>query len=234
MNRFSLNGQQQLLDLGCGTGQLTTRFSDWCNKIVGIDIEPEMLEEAQRLHDELRIGNIHWFNGTLEKYKTTHFEKFQLVTIAKAFHWMDRPRVLEELFDMITDDGGVAIIDNYEPNKKLETWQKQLNEVIRRWYGENRRAGNSTYTHPSESHEEVLSKSKFKLEVHHLPIYEVNWTFESILGNLYSTSYGSKRYLGDNVESFERDVRDTLLAINENGVFKEQMNLSVKLGIKTS
>jgi ubiquinone/menaquinone biosynthesis C-methylase UbiE len=73
VDRFSLNGQQHLLDLGCGTGQLTIRFSDWCNKIVGIDVESEMIEEAKRLHHAQRIVNIHWFNGTLEKYKTTNF-----------------------------------------------------------------------------------------------------------------------------------------------------------------
>ncbi|WP_212941433.1 methyltransferase domain-containing protein [Heyndrickxia oleronia] len=44
IRKFSLNGEQQLLDLGCGTGQLTLRFSDWCRKIVGIDLEREMLE----------------------------------------------------------------------------------------------------------------------------------------------------------------------------------------------
>jgi ubiquinone/menaquinone biosynthesis C-methylase UbiE len=64
VNRFSLNGDQQLLDLGCGTGHLTIRFSDWCNKIVGIDLEPEMIAEAQQLHKKIRTDNIHWFNGT--------------------------------------------------------------------------------------------------------------------------------------------------------------------------
>ncbi|WP_175989457.1 hypothetical protein [Bacillus sp. Marseille-Q1617] len=28
VNRFSLNGEKRMLDLGCGTGQLTIRFSD--------------------------------------------------------------------------------------------------------------------------------------------------------------------------------------------------------------
>lgn len=234
VNRFSLNGEQQLLDLGCGTGQLTIRFSDWFNKIVGIDTDLEMIEEAQCLHHSLRMGNIHWFNGSLGKYKKDHNEQFELVIIAKAFHWMDRPKVLEELFDMVAVSGGVAIIDNYEPNKKLTTWQEQLNEIIRRWYGEERRAGRTTYNHPTESHEDVISNSNFKLEVHHLPIYEINWTIESILGNLYSTSFGSKRFLGDNVALFERDVRESLLAINDSGEYKEQLKLSVKLGIKVN
>lgn len=82
VEQFSLNGEQNLLDLGSGTGQLTVRFSDWCNKIVGIDIEPEMINEAKRLHQELRVGQIQWFNGTLEQYKELHNDQFTIVTIA--------------------------------------------------------------------------------------------------------------------------------------------------------
>ncbi|WP_214483759.1 class I SAM-dependent methyltransferase [Bacillus sp. SM2101] len=233
VNKFSLNGEQQLLDLGCGTGHLTIRFSDWCNKIVAIDIEPEMIAEAQRLHKEIRFGNIQWFKGTLKEYKQSTNEKFELVTIAKAFHWMDRKKVLEELFELVSDAGGVAIIDNYAPHKKLTVWQEQLDEVKAYWYGKERRAGNVTYSHPKESHEEVIANSKFKLENHLLPTYEIHWTVESILGNLYSTSYGSKRFLGNNVEAFERDLKKALLEVDESGIYKEKIELSVKLGIKS-
>jgi ubiquinone/menaquinone biosynthesis C-methylase UbiE len=232
VEKFSLNGEQNLLDLGCGTGHLTIRFSDWCNRIVGIDTEPEMIEEAKRLHQEIRMGQIHWFNGNLEQYKVEHNEQFSLVTIAKAFHWMDRPKVLEELFDMVTDGGGVAIIDNYDPNKSLTQWQVRLHEVIEKWYGKDRRAGKTTYTHPVMSHEEVIANSKFSVETHELPTYEITWTIESILGNLYSTSYGSKRFLGNNMKLFERELREALLDISNSGEYKEKLTLSVKLGTK--
>lgn len=229
---FSLNGEQNLLDLGCGTGQLTIRFSDWCHRIVGIDVEPEMIEEAARLHQEVRMGEIQWFNGTLEQYNLENHQHFSLVTIAKAFHWMDRPKVLEELFDMISPGGGVAIIDHYDPDQTLKPWQVRFNEVIKKWYGENRKAGNSTYAHPVTSHEEIISHSKFDLEVHTLPAYEITWTIESLLGNLYSTSYGSKRFLGSDVPLFEHDVREALLDVDEAGEYREESMLSVKVGRK--
>ncbi|PFA62804.1 SAM-dependent methyltransferase [Bacillus sp. AFS015802] len=232
VKEFSLNGEQNLLDLGCGTGQLTIRFSDWCDKIVGIDFEPEMIEEARRLHEEMRIGQIQWFNGTLEEYQST--EPFHLVTIAKAFHWMDRREVLDELYEIVSPGGGVAIIDTYEPNKVLEPWQVRFNEVIEKWYGNERKAGNSTYTHPVTSHEDILSQSKFNLESHTLPTYEIIWTIESLLGNLYSTSYGTKRYLGSNVAIFEDEVKEAMLELSESGEFKEETTLSVKIGRKVN
>lgn len=58
-----------MLDLGCGTGQLAFRFSDWFEKIMGIDTEPEMIQEAIRLEKEYRLENLEWFNGDLESFK---------------------------------------------------------------------------------------------------------------------------------------------------------------------
>ncbi|WP_226671972.1 class I SAM-dependent methyltransferase [Rossellomorea aquimaris] len=230
VKEFSLNGEKNLLDLGCGTGHLTIRFSDWCKEIVGIDLEPEMIEEAQRLHGEIRIGQIKWFNGRLEEYQ--HTVRYDLVTIAKAFHWMDRREVLDELYEIVTPGGGVAIIDMYEPHKSLTPWQKRFHDVVGKWYGDERKAGNSTYTHPVTSHEDILSQSKFKLEVHTLPTYEITWTVESLLGNLYSTSYGAKRFLGSNVSLFEDEVKEAMFELSESGEFKEETTLSVKIGRK--
>ncbi|WP_255437434.1 hypothetical protein [Thalassobacillus sp. CUG 92003] len=145
---------------------------------------------------------------------------------------MDRPKVLEQVYDIVPEGGGVAIIDNYEPNKQLTPWEEQLNDVITRWYGTERRAGKTTYHHPTVDHEEVIAQSKFDVEVHSLPPFDVTWTIESILGNLYSTSYGSKRFLGDHIAAFEHDLSNALLAIQPDGVFQEEWNVTVKLGIK--
>jgi len=44
-----LNGQtkQQILDLGCGTGEYLTRFAQEGHKVVGIDLNPQMLQVAR-------------------------------------------------------------------------------------------------------------------------------------------------------------------------------------------
>lgn len=232
VKRFSLDGNGKMLDLGCGTGQLAHRFSDWFEQIVGIDPEPEMIQEAERLTKEIRAENINWFNGDIDSYRENYEESFRLVTIAKAFHWMDRTTVLETLYNMVTLNGGVAIIDNYSPNKVVLPWQEKVNEVVKHWYGEERKAGNTTYSHPLISHQEVIENSPFDLEVYHMPPYGQIWTVDSIIGNIYSTSYGSKRFLGEHVQLFENHLREELLALNETGVFKEQIETSVKLALK--
>ncbi|MBU7595683.1 class I SAM-dependent methyltransferase [Metabacillus halosaccharovorans] len=232
IKKFSLDGKGNMLDLGCGTGQLAFRFSDWFEGIVGIDTEPEMIKEAIRLSKEIRVENIEFFYGVLDKYKVSSNKIFRCVTIAKAFHWMDREKVLDLLYGMVSDEGGIAIIDNFSPNKELLHWQKKVNEIVKQWYGNERRAGNSTYSHPTISHQEIVAKSKFNLESYQIPTYEQLWSIDSIIGNLYSTSYGSKRFLGDNVNSFEQHLKEELLSIEKTGVFKEQINTKVILALK--
>jgi ubiquinone/menaquinone biosynthesis C-methylase UbiE len=234
VNRFELDGRGRLLDLGCGTGQLTVRFADWFEKITGLDNEAEMLQEAHRITDEMRICNVGWVHGKAENYiKGLKHELYRLVIIAKAFHWMDRERVLEQLYPRVERNGGVAIIDSYTPDRQEPTdWQIAVDEVVKKWYGPERRAGSSTYTHPTVSHESIVAASPFEVEVHWLPIYEYTWTIESIIGNLYSTSFGTRRFLGDQAALFEKELEEALLSLDSSGIFKAPIHTSIILAVK--
>ncbi|ULO05508.1 class I SAM-dependent methyltransferase [Paenibacillus sp. 19GGS1-52] len=227
VDQFALDGTGRMLDLGCGSGQLALRFTDWFQQIMGMDTEPEMLDEAKRLATESRVDNIQWLNGKAEDI-TAEFGEFRLVTIAKAFHWMDRGRVLELLYNNVASNGGIAIIDNSLKKEEPQIWQQKVNEVVRRWLGEERKAGNSTYTPPAEKYEDILSRSPFKrVESHQLPCYTHIWTIDSIIGNLYSTSFASRRLFGNNVDRFETDLRQTLYDFSTNGLLKEVLSVDV-------
>ncbi len=191
-----------------------------------------MIQEAIRLSKEIRLENMEWFNGDIDTFKGKSDKDFRFVTIAKAFHWMDREKVLDTFYGLVSHDGGIAIIDNYSPNNELLLWQEKVNEVIKHWYGNERRAGNTTYNHPTVSHQEIIASSKFDLEIHQIPTYDQIWSLDSIIGNIYSTSYGAKRLLGENVNLFEEHLKEELLAIDNTGIYIEQINISVKLALK--
>lgn len=69
---------------------------------------------------------------------------------------MDREKILDMLYEMIAHGGGIAIIDNYSTNKELLPWQLKIQQVVEQWYGKKRRAGNTTYSHPTVSYEEII------------------------------------------------------------------------------
>ncbi|PLT28854.1 class I SAM-dependent methyltransferase [Peribacillus deserti] len=233
INRFSLDGQGVMLDLGCGNGRLSLRFTDWFQEITGVDTEPEMIDEAVRLCREQRLENLNWFLGDLQSFRNQyHNSPFKLVTIAQAFHWMKREETLSILYDMIHTGGGAAIIDYSTPDLEPPAWKRKVNEVVKRWYGIKRKAGEAVYTHPSISHEQIVRESRFTLETQTLPQHEKKWSVDDIIGNLYSTSYGSKRFLGEKTPYFEKDLKEELLSLNDEGIFWESMQVSIKLAIK--
>src|SRR5438093_307003 len=100
----ALDGHGRLLDLGCGTGQLTVPLAPLVEEAIGVDLEPEMLLEAERVAREAGVGNIQWVHGAAEDLPRS-WGSFRLVTIGVAFHWMDRARVLDLLYSVLDDHG---------------------------------------------------------------------------------------------------------------------------------
>ena len=62
--QFALDGTDRLLDLGCGTGQLTLPLAEHVTEAVGMDPEPEMLTEAARQAQAARVTNVTWAQGS--------------------------------------------------------------------------------------------------------------------------------------------------------------------------
>ena len=49
-----LNGDERILDLGCGTGRHSILFADKGYNVVGVDASPTFIQEAQRSYSDVR------------------------------------------------------------------------------------------------------------------------------------------------------------------------------------
>lgn len=76
---------ERILDLGCGTGQLTAQIAESGAEVVGLDASETMLREGRRLAPdvEFRLGDAHDFKVS---------QPFDAVFSNAALHWMQRPQ----------------------------------------------------------------------------------------------------------------------------------------------
>ena len=86
----AVSGQGRLLDLACGTGQLTFPLRRRFSEVWAVDREPDMVEAVQAKADALEVGNIRTVTADAETLGAPS-EYFELAVIGK-----DRRFVVEE------------------------------------------------------------------------------------------------------------------------------------------
>lgn len=233
--KFNLMKSDRILDLGCGTGQIAIPISSFVKEVVAMDPEVEMVAEGKNQAKALGAQNIVWVEGGSGDLPgmQERLGSFNLVTIGTSFHWMNREKILNDLYEIITDNGGIAIVWNTSIWTKVPNdWQSAVKTVIKKYLGEERRAGSGFYQTPSRGHEEIVKESRFK----RMELWKHHWTVSSsldeVIGNLYSTSMANPYILGNNKEAFEEDLRETLLKINSSGIFTSEGDLEAILAWK--
>lgn len=125
-------GRRRLVDLGCGTGQLALQLAPFFEHAVGIDPEPDMLHEAEKVAREQAVENIEWMTGSAGELRTLEraLGRCDLVTIGTAFHFMEPRSVLDEL-QRIAAGGAVVVAYNGSPMwLHPDPWAKALRAVL--------------------------------------------------------------------------------------------------------
>ena len=233
-DKFHLSKADRVLDLGCGTGQIAVQISHYVKEVVAVDPEPEMLAEGKKQAEKSKVANIVWIQGGAEDLPNMNesLGRFKLVAMGSSFHWMDREKTLKDLHGMVEHGGGIVIVDASSLWTKATEWQEPAKKVIQKWLGEERRTVKGLYKEPERRHEEIVVQSEF----HTMELWEhkyiVTTDLDGVVGNIYSTSFANPNLLGDKKESFEKDLRETLLRGNPSGQFSSKVELQAILAWK--
>lgn len=233
---FHLNGEGRLLDLGTGPGLIAIGLRNKFEDVVAIDPDPDMLKEAQRQAAAVGANNITWLEQGAELINPS-LGIFKLATIGRAFHWMERELVLERLYELLSDNGGLALLSiNESPWNSSLTWKQTALGVVKKWLGEKRRTGQRGQgfrtTELDPPHNVLIAKSAFaRQEVYEVP-FTKSWTVDSYLGYLYTTAFSLKIFYGDHAPVFEADLKEALLAIEPSGHFTEEITATILVAWK--
>jgi SAM-dependent methyltransferase len=120
------------LDFGCGVGRLTIPLARESRHVVGVDISPSMLEEAEANCAERQVTNVELID-TRKFLKETNRRVFDFVHSYIVFQHI-KPRhglrLTARILDMLAP-GGVGAL-HYTYDRKAGIVRKSLNRV-RRW-----------------------------------------------------------------------------------------------------
>ncbi|HUN25306.1 MAG TPA: class I SAM-dependent methyltransferase [Steroidobacteraceae bacterium] len=154
-----LNSSHRLLDLGCGPAPLAVMFAPLVREVVAVDPEPAMLAVAAD-HAARAAVSVRFVQSRGEDLEPS-LGTFRLVTIGRAFHWMDRTRTLARLDALIEPEGAVVLFGDRHPEEYgANGWVKPYRAVLERFAVDD--AGRAQRAAPEwQSHENVLLGSPF-------------------------------------------------------------------------
>ena len=106
----------RMLDVATGTGHTAFAFSPYVAEIVGIDLTPRMLAEAEKLAAQQGVRNVRFVEADIHELpfddETFDDEQFDLVTCRRGVHhFSDIEEALAEMVRMLKP-GGVLLIDD--------------------------------------------------------------------------------------------------------------------------
>lgn len=229
--RAGTTGAGRLLDLACGTGQITFGLAPDFVEVWAVDQEPEAVDLAREKSLRLGVENVRWIAGRAEDVEADAY--FDLVAIGNAFHRLPRRVIAESATRWLVPGGHLALLWSNSPWAGTHEWQRVMADTMREWMN----AVSATERVPAhldeqladEPHAAVLAAARFTVVGEFEFVTPHVWTVEELTGFVSSTSVLSQPALGRKVEAFALDLRARLLAVEPCGTFREEISFSYTL-----
>lgn len=218
-----LGAADRVLDLGCGPGFLAIGFAPHAGEVVAMDPEPSMLAAAREAA-AMAQGRFSFVLGGSADLSPA-LGHFSLVTIGRAFHWMDREHVLAVLDRMIEPKGGVALFGDGHPDTPANDWVKAWREVRHRYAESDPRAH-------ARDHEPVLRGSPFASVRRLAERFERQTGIDELVQRALSLSTTSPEHLGPRRGAFEAELREALAPYARDGAVTELVEAQALLATR--
>jgi SAM-dependent methyltransferase len=216
-----------VLDLGCGTGQVTFPVARHVRAVVGVDVEPDMLVRARTEAAKLDLGNVSWLLGADTDVPAIGRALGQVgaVTIGRAVHWMDHEKLFAALRPITR---GVAVLNNGVPTWLHPTpWSQALRGFLEGWLDMELTFACGTDQESRQMYREALERAGFETvdaEATHTDTLDM----DQLTGTVYSVMSADQLPPKEERPDFERRLAD---AVQPYAPFVEQVAVTTLFGV---
>jgi SAM-dependent methyltransferase len=227
-----LGRTSRALDLGCGPGSLTIPLAHFGGTTIGIDPDATMIAAARQIAEVAGVS-VDWQVGSSLDL-SDELAQLDLVTIARAFHWMDREATLLRLDELVRPGGAIALVNTELHPLGKHDWHVAFEE-LRKAHGRFDAFYHWRKSAEWEEHLSVLSRSVF-CDVIRISVYETREaSIDEILARALSFSANSPALLGeDGRAAYETAVREKMMALEPSGRFPEIVESAAMIARRAS
>jgi SAM-dependent methyltransferase len=216
--RLELRPTDRMLDLGCGPGPLAIAFAPRVGSVLAIDPEPEMLRVAAAAASAAGVA-LSLLEGS-SRTLGADLGRFRLVTIGRAFHWMDRSETLARLDALIEPDGALVLFDESQPdvleNAAVRAWQAVID---RHAHGDAERERRRSPDWPR--HETLLLDSPFHRVEKVCMLERRQTSVASLVERALSVSSTTRARLGEGAQALVQEIRAAVNPHASSGMVSE-------------
>ncbi|MBO0682187.1 MAG: class I SAM-dependent methyltransferase [Candidatus Dormibacteraeota bacterium] len=241
--RLGWDGSGRLLDVGCGPGVLALELEAGFAEVVGLDPEPEMLNEARAAAAGLTSASLRWVEGRAEDIPRLDLGGFDAITLGQSFHRTDREAVAGILYDTLEPGGALILVHHtleiFDDNPPRPVGgpphppipHPAIDAMLEQYLGRGRPPADPN----SERHETMLRRTPFGApEVLILPgRRDLVRSVDDVIDNYLSTSFAAPELFGERFDAFRADLAGVLAKHTDTGFFWEWPgDTEVLIGVK--
>jgi len=233
--RSGADGTGRLLDLGCGTGQITFALHDRFAEVWAVDQEPDMVRVTRAKAAAAAGASIRVLACPVEQLDAPE-QQADLVAIGNAFHRMPRAAVAARAFGWLRPGRFLARLWGGSPWDGEAPWQQAMAATMRDWQD---RLGAADRVPPGyqqarreQPDQAVLQQAGFRLAgspefpgVH-------DWTPDELAGYVFSTSVLSRAVLGGQAAAFAAELRREVRAAGPAGPLRQDARWGYDLAVR--
>ena len=125
LEKLMAPGPRNILDLGCGTGEVALGLLDRANRVDALDPSAAMLRVA-RSRERSDDSRLQWVEARAEEFRPDTC--YSLIVAAESFHWMEWPEVFSWIPEALLPGAFLCLVSGREIGPA--PWSPGLGQLI--------------------------------------------------------------------------------------------------------